>query len=172
MAKFKADFGATGYSSLKGQSTFAELSIDDLMAVLRPAAEKLKAHYRAVILKRFKRRTGSLADSIKLDERSLSREYMDSNSAVIFVGPAGKHKNSKRGPRSRKGSPTAKYAKHNRKASATSLSNAELGYLLEYGTPRIDATHWMESANEEIEEELQTEIDENFTQLLKDKGVL
>lgn len=44
---------------------------------------------------------------------------------------------------------------NNRKASKRkgggyySNTNDEVGYLLEYGTPRISAKHWMETANEE-----------------------
>ena len=33
-------------------------------------------------------------------------------------------------------------------------SNAEVAYVLEYGTPRMAARHWMETANEEASDEV------------------
>ena len=97
---------------------------------------------------------------------------MDLSEASITVGPTGKHKKSRRKARSRAGSSSAKYAKHDREAKATAISNAELGYLFEVGTPRIDATHWMENANEEIEVALQDIMEEEFDKVLQSKGLI
>lgn len=167
MAKFSADFGVNGadftFTTGKGDA----LTTDDLLEVLRPAAMRLKEHFRNAIVKRFKQRTGSLADSIDFEE-----DYLAGSFVSFMVKPFGKHKTGKRTRKSRAGSPLAKGAKHNRSVKSSSISNMELGYLLEYGTPRIQATHWMETANEEIAEELQTMIDENFTELLKKKGLI
>lgn len=177
MAKFKVDF-PTGEGAFQDSGLLASgemssgLSTEDLLTILRPAAERLKDHYRETVLRLFRRISGDLADSFKIDEHGHDRSYMDLSEAVITVGPKGKHSKSKRKARSRAGDSSKKYAKHNRESHATAISNAELGYLLEYGTPRISATHWMENANEEIEEEIGTIIEEGFDKLLKEKGLI
>lgn len=43
--------------------------------------------------------------------------------------------------------------------------------MLEVGTPRIAATHWMENANDEISDSLQQMIEEEFNKLLDSKGM-
>lgn len=171
MAKFKCEFSDSRGGDLYGQAEFSELSSEDMLSVLRPAAEILRKHYKSVILRLFKKRTGSLSESFQAEEWGLDREYINTNEAVISVGPKGKHKGSMRAARSRAGSSTRKYAKHNRKSKSTGISNAELGYLLEVGTPRIPATHWMENANEEISDTVQQIIEDEFDSLLKRKGL-
>lgn len=169
MAKFTCEFSdpAGGYlSAMKEHGDV--LSVDDLLEVLRPAGLKLKEFYKKAILSRFKRRTGSLAESIDIEDNdSVSLGY-----ASITVKPFGKHKGGKYTRRSRAGSPTRKYAKHNRHPSTKALKNEELAYLLEYGTPRIPASHWMENTNEQVAEEIQDIVDDGFTDLLKKKGLI
>ena len=167
MAKFYSDFGVSGADLTFATGKDGVLSTDDLLEVLRPAAIRLKEHYRNAIIKRFQQRTGSLADSIDFEDNYLAGSYVS-----FVVKPYGKHKGGKYTRRSRAGDPTAKGAKHNRKPKTSGITNMELGYLLNYGTPRIQATHWMENANEEIAEELQSMIDNNFSDLLKKKGLI
>ena len=171
MAKFKCEFTDSSGGSMSSSAAFSELTSEDMLSALRPAAEILKNAYVATINRLFRRRTGSFADSIKASEFGLDREYMDHSDASISVGPSGKHASGKRGPRSRAGSATRKYAKHNRAAGSTTLSNSELGYLFEYGTPRMPATHWMENTNEAVEDEVQQAIDENFNKMMESKGM-
>ena len=181
MAKFSCDLssvelsdgrhGGTG-GSVSGSSYFSELTSEDLLSILRPAAQALRQKYTDTILRLFKRHTGSLAESIQVDESGFDRAYMDLSEAVVTVTPKGKHKGSKRAARSRAGSANRKYAKHNRTAKATAISNAELAYLLEFGTPRIAATHWMENTNESVEGEIQDIIDVEYTRVLKEKGLI
>lgn len=171
---FDLDDGRHGSSGagFSGSDFFSGLSSEDLLSILRPAAETLAEHYKATIERLFKRRTGSLADSFRTTEFGADREYLDKNEASMTVGPTGRHKKSRRMARSRAGNPSARYAKHNREAKETTITNAELGYLFEVGTPRIDATHWMENANEEIEEKLQDIMEEEFDKVLKSKGLI
>lgn len=75
------------------------------------------------------RRTGSLIDSIKAKRKK-------GDSPIVQVVPDGPHTSTYRGIRKTK---RGGYKK----------TNAEVAYVLEYGTPRMDATHWMETANEE-----------------------
>lgn len=172
MAKFKCDFsGFSGGDFYGKDSFFSGLSSEDILSILRPAADALKEYYKSTIRRLFKQHTGDLADSIQTEEFGLDRPYMDTSEASIAVGPKGKHKGSQRAARSRKGSASRRYAKHNRTSSATDLSNAELGYLLEYGTSRIPASHWMENANEEIADQISQIIEEECDKLLKSKGL-
>ncbi len=170
MAKFGFDLSAGNNTVFDGNDE--ALSVDELLEVLRPAAVRLRDAYVDTLDRLFARRSGQLAESIMLDDDYLSGKGSGSkNYAWIKVAPYGRRKGSKRSARSRKGSPTAKYAKHNRTAKATQLSNAELGYLLEVGTPRIPATHWMENTNDAVGGEVQGIIDDEFQKLLDKKGL-
>lgn len=172
MAKFKFEFPDYSGGYFAGSDSYLSgLSSEEILSILRPAASALVQHYKDTISSLFKQRTGSLAASIVAEEFGLDRAYMDSSEASIIVRPKGKHEKSMRSARSRKGKTGAKYAKHNRTAKSTSISNAELGYLLEVGTQRISATHWMENANEEISDTLQTMIEEEFNKVLESKGM-
>lgn len=168
MAKFNCEFQGFGGDLSANTEKSSELTVDDLLEVLRPAALKLKDFYKSTILRLFQRRTGSLADSIDIEDDY----FLSTGDVSITVKPFGKHKGGSLTRRSRAGSPTRKYAKHNRNVSTKAISNEELAYLLEYGTPRIDPSHWMENANEEIGDTIQDMIDENFTDLLKRKGLI
>lgn len=170
MAKFNVRYSGDGALNTFFYSEGADdtFSVDDLLEVLRPAAIRLKEYYRETILRLFKKRSGSLADSINFeDDYNLSKGYVS-----FLVKPFGVHKGGKYTRRSRAGSPNARYAKHNRKPATKAIKNEELAYLLEYGTPRITATHWMETANEEIENEIQDMIEAEFDDLLKKKGLI
>lgn len=168
MAKFKCEFEGFGGDLSANTGGSSALSVDDLLEVLRPAALKLRDFYKSTILTLFRRRTGSLADSIDIEDDY----FLSSGDVSIAVKPFGKHKGGILTRRSRAGSPTRKYAKHNRKVSSKAISNEELAYLLEYGTPRIDPSHWMENANEEIGDTIQDMVEEGFTELLKRKGLI
>ena len=166
MAKFKSYFG-DGADLMAVFEKGDAFSVDDLLEVLRPAAIRLVEIYRQAITTRFQQRSGDLADSIDFEDNYLSGHY-----ASMLVKPFGTHSKSKYTRRSRAGPQARKYAKHGRTSSTKPLKNEELAYLLEYGTSRIDATHWMETANEESESEIQGIIDEGFTALLAKKGLL
>lgn len=170
MANFKFDFDSKYGADLQFHKEAGDvLSIDDLLEILRPAGLRLKEHFRNALNTLFQRRTGSLADSIDIED-----DYVlgGDGYAQIKVKPFGKHKGGRLTRRSRAGGEGRRYAKHNRRVSSTSLTNAELGYLLEFGTPRIKATHWMENTNETVEDEIQEIIDDGFTEVLKKKGLI
>jgi hypothetical protein len=166
MAKFNVTT-STNWSFLEGEKEQGDvITTDDVLECLRPAAMKLVDYYKQTIRRLFKRRTGSFEDSIDFDD-NVTGPY-----ASILVKPFGKHKGSTYTRKSRAGPADRKYAKHNRKPSAKTLKNEELGYLLEVGTPRIAATHWMENTNDAVGEEIQDDIEAAFTELLKRKGLI
>lgn len=153
------------YANKKGSTV---LSVDDLLNILYPAALKLRDYYKQAILSRFRRRTGSLADSIDVEENV----YISSGEVSIRVCPSGRHKGGSLTRKSRAGNSARKYAKHNRKVSRRTISNQELAYLLEVGTPRIKPTHWMEETNDRVMDEIQDMVEEKFTEFLKEKGLI
>lgn len=167
MAKFNVTT-STNWSFLEGEKEQGDvLTTDDVLECLRPAAMKLVDYYKQTIRRMFKRRTGSFEDSIDFED-DVTGPY-----AFIIVKPVGKHKGSHRTRKSRAGSPDRKYAKHNRSPSKRELTNQELGYLLEFGSPRMkQAYHWMESTNDAVGEEIQDIIEEAFTETLRKKGLI
>lgn len=167
MAKFRVDFSENN-AYFWGTKTGDEvLGVDDLLEVLRPAALRLRDAYRNALSTIVHRRSGELADSIEIEDNY----SIEGGFVSITVAPHGKRKKSTRKRKSRKGSSDGKYAKHNRDPKANSMSNQELAYLLEYGTPRMDARHWLESTNESVGDEIQAMIEANFNELLKRKGL-
>ena len=166
MAKFGVSY-SSDYANLEAQLESGDvLTTDDILECLRPAAMKLVEFYKQTIRKLFKRQTGSLEDSIDFDDSTVGKY------AFITVKPFGAHAGGKYARKSRAGSSDRKYAKHNRSPSSHDLKNEELAYLLEYGTPRIKASHWMENTNEEVSEDIQNIIEEEFDKLLKKKGLI
>ena len=140
---------------IAGAEKLSQLSAEDLYGVIEPAAESLKERYRDKILSLFRQRTGTLADSFQLTRR-------DSEEGVaVHIGPKGKHPGSGRGKRKKKGRSSGKY----------SGTNEEIAYILEYGSPRIQASHWMENTNEEADDELTAIMEEGWDRLISQKGL-
>lgn len=50
-------------------------------------------------------------------------------------------------------------------------TNAEVAFILEYGSPRIGATHFMENTAEESEQEVYNAMDAELTQILRERGL-
>lgn len=95
--------------------------------MLEAGAAKLVEKWKSVLESH--RRTKSLIDSIKVKRKK-------GDTPIVQVVPDGRRPSEYRGIRKTK---RGGYKK----------TNAEVAYVLEYGTPRMDATHWMETANEE-----------------------
>ena len=167
MAKFNFTFtdGARGGAFDAAKDAGDPFTTDDILEVLRPAAMRLKEIYQEAIRTTFQQRTGSLADSIDFEDNTAG------GYAFFMVKPFGSHKGGAYARRSRAGSSSRKYAKHGRSVAKEAISNEELGYLLNYGAPRISATHWMENANDSAESEIQDIVENNFDELLKRKGL-
>lgn len=166
MAKFSCDFSDFDAFLSAQNATGDTFTVDELLEVLRPAALRLKELYQQTIRRTFKQRTGSLAESIDIEDNTIGRNY-----ASVIVKPFGTHKGGLYTRNSRAGPAGRRYAKHNRRPSTKKLKNEELAYLLEYGTPRISATHWMENTNEQVADEIQRMIEEEFDKLLQKKGL-
>ena len=81
--------------------------------------------------------------------------------AGISVLPMGKHPKSSTGKRRGKRRSNGSYQG----------TNAEVAFILEYGSPRIGATHFMENTAEESEQEVYNAMDAELTQILRERGL-
>lgn len=97
-----------------------------------------------------------MADSLTIQKKS------DDDGGYAYIYLKGKHPGSGTGKRKRKD------GRSNGKYSGT---NAEVGYILEYGSPRIPAQHWMENSNEEAADEVIAVQQEAWDELLTKKGL-
>lgn len=151
-----AKFNFNGMDEISASfEQLARLTDDDKMSVIMPGAQLLLQRQREKILSLFTQRTGDLADSLTIEKRSGD----DGVFAYIFL--KGKHRGSSTGKRRGKRRSNGKY----------SGTNEEIGYILNYGSPRISATHWLENANEEAEEEVIAAEQEAWNDLVTKKGL-
>lgn len=133
----------------------SQLSDEDKMSVIMPAAKLLVERQREMIQRLFKQRTGDLANSLTIQEKS------DEDGVYAHIYLKGKHKGSSTGKRKGKRRSNGRY----------SGTNSEIGYILEYGSPRIAARHWMENANEEAENEVVAAQQAAWDDLVTKKGL-
>ena len=153
MAKFK--FDGIDYISASFEQ-LSNISDEEKMSIIRPAAEFLKTTYQKVIRSKFRQISGALADSISVEQKS------DDDGAYAHVTPKGKHPGSGTGKRKRK---------NGRSNGRYSGTNAEVAYILNFGSPRIAATHWMDNANDEVADEVIAIQQEKWDELITQKGL-
>jgi hypothetical protein len=55
--------------------------------------------------------------------------------------------------------------------TSAQISNMEVAYVLEYGSPRITPRHWMENANEEAADQIVDIQQEKWNELMEKKGL-
>ena len=132
----------------------AQLSDDDLLRIIRAGAEVMRERLREKVLAVFTQPSGDLADSFKLFERK------ESGNPFILVSPAGKHRPNGRGIRDRKSDPKRK-----------GKTNAEVAFVLEYGSPRHNATHFMEECVEASTPEVIAAMEAEFSKLMDERGL-
>ena len=132
----------------------AQLSDDDLLRIIRAGAEVMRERLREKVLAVFTQHAGDLADSFKLFERK------ESGNPFILVSPAGKHRPNGRGIRDRKSDPKRK-----------GKTNAEVAFVLEYGSPRHNATHFMEECVEASTPEVIAAMEAEFSKLMDERGL-
>ena len=137
----------------------SQLTDDDKLSIIMPAAELLAEKHSAKIQQVFKQRSGALAKSIAVTAKS------DELGVYAHIAPKGKH------PKSSTGNRMKNTPKGRRSSGKYSGSNAEVAYILEYGSPRIAPRHWMEAANEEAETEIMEAEQKAWNDLLEKKGL-
>lgn len=151
-----AKFSFNGLDEISASlEQLSKLTDDDKVSILMPSAQLLLQRQKEKIAKLFKRRTGDLEASL-----SISQQNSDLGPS-LFIAPEGKHRGSSTGKRKGKRRSNGKY----------SGTNAEVAYILEYGSPRIAATHWMENANEEAADEVAASQQDAWNELVTKKGL-
>lgn len=151
-----AKFSFNGMDELSASfEQLSQLSDEDKMSVIMPAAKLLVERQRQMIERLFRKRTGDLANSLTIQQKS------DDDGAYAHIYLKGKHRGSSTGKRRGKRRSNGRY----------SGTNAEVGYILEYGSPRIAARHWMENANEEAEDDVVAAEQAAWDDLITQKGL-
>ena len=152
-----AKFSFNGMDEISASfEQLSRLTDEDKMSVIMPAAQLLLQRQKEKILSLFTQRTGDLANSLTIKTESDD----DGVFALIFL--KGKHRGSGTGQRKRKD------GRSNGKYSGT---NAEVAWILNFGSHRISPTHWLENANEEAEDEMIAVQQAAWDDLLTKKGL-
>lgn len=148
-----ARFEVAGVDAVSASmADLAQLTEEERYRVLDAGAAVVLEHLTEILRTRFRVITGALSSSLRARHKS----------GAVIVSPEGKHPGSSTGKRRRKGGGAAGHY---------SGTNTEIGYYLEYGTPRIKATHWMETGVEECAEETTNAMAEAWDELLREKGL-
>lgn len=125
-----AGFSFDGMDELRlSLDELAKLPEETAYSMLEAGAARLMEKWREKLAPM--RRTGQLIESIKAKRKT------GDDGPYVLVSPTGTRRSEYRGIRKTK------------RMGSYKKTNAEVAYVLEYGTPRIAARHWMESANEE-----------------------
>ena len=149
-------FSIDGFDRISvGYAQLASISPDTILEyVVLPAAEILKQAMQESAQSLMNVVSGALSNSIKVKPES-SRS---GNPAALVSPDNNKHPKSvsgKRRPRSQ-GKSHGNY----------SGTNAEIGYILEYGSARIPGRHWIEAAIREAEKKIYAVMEEAWYHLL------
>lgn len=151
-----AKFSFNGMDELSASlEQLAQLTDEEKVSILMPSAQLLLQRQKEKIAALFQRRTGDLENSLTITQQN------GDNGPSLYIAPAGKHRGSSTGKRKGKRRSNGKY----------SGTNAEIAYILEYGSPRIAATHWLENANEEAEAEVIEAQQTAWDELVTKKGL-
>lgn len=151
-----AKFSFNGMDEISASfEQLANFTDEDRLSVIMPAARLLVQRQKEKIVQMFQQRTGDLEKSIKIKVKD------DGDGSYAYISPEGKHRGSGTGKRRGKRRSNGRY----------SGTNAEVAYILNYGSPRISATHWLENANEEAEEEVIAAEQEAWNDLVTKKGL-
>lgn len=155
-----AKFSFNGMDKISASfEQLAQITDEDKEPVLRAGANVFAEYQIEKIKAWFIQRSGDLADSITIQIEGAGEDFH------AHIYPKGKHKGSSIGRRMKK--------ENGRRRSSGNYSgtNAEVAYILNYGSPRIAATHWLEYANEEAEEEAMEDMEYAWDEVLEAKGL-
>lgn len=140
----------------------ANLDEETRWAMLEAGAAVFKRVFQEY-LNKYHRKTGQLAESITITRFESQKS--------VRVWPIGKyHKKGRRSLRQlHDGSGASKRSKHHGAVGGSSMT--DVAYYLEYGTPRMPATHWMENAIELANDEANEAMQEVWNKHLDDLGL-
>ena len=145
----------------------SELSDDDIWTIIEPAANTLRDRMKESITRLFRQVSGSLRESIEVN-----RKISKGGVVYALVGPnQKKHPKSTTGKRHRRDRVATKRKPRTGTAGSYAGTNAEVGWILEYGTSRIPGKHWMETACAETEEQLYQMLEQGINDYLNKVGL-
>ena len=154
MAKFFANMDAS-------LLTLSQMTDENKWSILQPAAEIAKIAFSDAVQDTFQQHTGALAKS------PVAVQKTKDGTVFALIQLKGKHPKSSTGVRMKKGRNGKR-----RKSGRYSGTNAEVGYFLNYGTPRItNATHWYDKTEEKIAPQVQDKIEEGFNAYLEEQNL-
>lgn len=138
-----------------------QLSDDQIWGIIEPGAELLKTKMQEVISRMFRQISGSLQESIEIKQK------IDKAGVIsALVGP-----NQKKHPKATAGKRKSRSSKKGGGGGSYAGTNAEVGWILEYGSARITGRHWMETAVDEVEEELYQTLEQGFNDAIEAAGL-
>lgn len=132
----------------------ARLTDEEKMSIIRPSAELLLERQRKKLLETFRKFTGDLSNALTISKRK------GPDGPYMHIYFKGEHRSSSTGKR-----------KHRHPNGPYSGTNAEIAYILEFGSPRIPASHWMEEVEDETVDELAAIQQTAWDELLTKKGL-
>lgn len=153
MAKFYANMDAS-------LLTLSQMTDENKWSILQPASEIAKTAFSDAVQDTFQQPTGALAKS------PVAVQKAKDGTVFALIQLKGKHPKSSTGVRMKKDQDGKR-----RKSGRYSGTNAEVGYFLNYGTPRIAATHWYENTEEKIAPQVQDKIEEGFNAYLEEQNL-
>lgn len=144
----------------------AQLTDEDKEKIIMPGAEVIRKHQVEIL---------ESDHNSKILAPSIVAEYLPGfEEGVALIEPKGIHHGKKtvhgadyHRPKTGQG----RSHKRKRHGLTAGTTNQEVGYYLEYGTPRMYASHWMERANEKAADETNAAMEKAWDELLTSKGL-
>lgn len=175
MAKFKFTYYGRDGGAQYGVFGVVEagMTAADRLLICRRGAEvliqRLREFLAANTFDKNARIRGRLAESLT------AREFASIGS--VIVSPEGKHhgsyakrKRSEGYRRAKTGLGRGRSNKSLHHGMTGGVSAQDVGYYLEYGTPRMAPLHWMETVCEQSGDEVQAAMEQAFDEYLASKG--
>lgn len=156
-----ASFRFNGMDAIEhGFEQLLTMSDDEKLFILMPAAEFVLERQTNAIKSAYSVISGALSKSLKISKKS------GKDGIYLQIAPHGKHPGSSTGKRKKKN-------RYGKAVSSGSYSgtNAEVLYILEHGSPRIQASHIIEITNEQAEPDVLLIEADRWDSLLKSKGL-
>ena len=157
-----AGFTVNGMNEMqRTMEDLARLTSEDKMNILQAGAKLLRDKMEQYVAEHH-HRTGALEGSMSVTPAG---DHID-------VGPKGKvtRVNRRRRRQAHAGSGgTARGSKHHGARGYSTME--EIAWYLNYGTSRMDATHWFDRVMDEADEQVGAAEDAAWDEILKSKGV-
>lgn len=176
MANFRVRYYTD--SGISGDVSFSVLEKglqpEDKLAILRPGAtlllQRLREFLEANTNDPNSKIRGRLAESLAAVENDVVGSIIVTPRG-IHHGKSAKRKRSEGYRRAKTGQGKGRINKSSHHGMAGGVSTTDVGYYLEYGTPRMAPLHWMETVNEQSGDEVQAALEAAWDEYLKSLGL-